>query len=194
MIVERHIDGIDIAMPVIGAQHPWLLPPSSIDRHQPRGTHRDDSLPQPAAAGGDPRGRFGGSLNVAGSSSSTPLVLAAQRPGGDSLAQISAGGRDCLVDIQCRPMIAWVLDALLRAPMVGKVLISIQDDAVPEGIPELAAWVARGWVEIVASRANLYASVKRAHSGHTSTLSRCRSRRRPTMWTTNVRSASHRRS
>ena len=59
-------------------------------------------------------------------------------------------------------MIAWVLDTLLGTPMVGKVLISIEDGTVLEDIPEVAAGRAQSRVEIVAGCANLFSSVERS--------------------------------
>ena len=97
----------------------------------------------------------------------TVVLLAAQRPGGEPLAAAAAGRHKCLIEIQGRPMIAWVLDTLLRAPMVRKVLVSIEHESVLEGIPEIADGVARGCLEVVASRGNLYSSVREAldHGG-----------------------------
>ncbi len=88
----------------------------------------------------------------------TVLLLAAQRRGRDPLSALTGARHKCLLDLHGRPMIAWVLDTLLAAPMVRQILISIEDAAVLDGVPEAAA--AR--VQVIASADNLYASVERA--------------------------------
>lgn len=68
--------------------------------------------------------------------SHTAIVLAAQRRGQiDPLAQAAGGGHKCLIDIHGRPMIAWVLDALLECPRIARVIVSIEDADVLDRIP-----------------------------------------------------------
>ncbi|MCY4155290.1 MAG: nucleotidyltransferase family protein [Gammaproteobacteria bacterium] len=91
----------------------------------------------------------------------TVLLLAAQRRGDDRLSALTGARHKCLIDLHGRPMIAWVLDTLLAAPMVRQVLISIEDASVLAGVSEVAA--AR--VQVITSADNLYASVERALTG-----------------------------
>lgn len=90
----------------------------------------------------------------------TVLLLAAQRRGGDPLSALAGNRHKCLIDIHGRPMIAWVLETLLAAPMVKRVLISIEDKSVLDGVPQAAD--AR--VTAVPSAGNLYSSIDRALS------------------------------
>lgn len=90
----------------------------------------------------------------------TAIVLAAQRQGGGPLSAVTGGKHKCLLDIQGRPMITWVLETLLSAPMIKQTLISIEDESTLDGIPQLADTR----VTTIASGNNLYASVERALS------------------------------
>ncbi len=90
----------------------------------------------------------------------TAVVLAAQRQGAaDPLAEVSGGRHKCLIDLHGRPMIAWVLDALLSTPRIAQVRVSIEDAALLEGMSEFDAAVRDGRMTIEISATNLYASV-----------------------------------
>ncbi|WP_017672070.1 HAD-IB family hydrolase [Blastomonas sp. AAP53] len=57
-------------------------------------------------------------------------LLAGQRPGTDPLARGFRRVAKALIPIHGRPMIAWVLDALLQSDHVGRVVVIAQDDAI----------------------------------------------------------------
>lgn len=92
----------------------------------------------------------------------TAIVMAAQRPGEHPLAGAADNGHKCLIDLHGQPMIAWVLDTLLNAPMVDKVLISIENSTILNHVPSIASTRLENRVEIVESGENLYASVNNA--------------------------------
>jgi len=65
----------------------------------------------------------------------TALVLAAQRDGTiDPLAAAMGVSHKCLVPLAGRPLILHVLEALLAAPRIGEIRISIDDPAILAGI------------------------------------------------------------
>ncbi|WP_060977084.1 MULTISPECIES: HAD-IB family hydrolase [unclassified Blastomonas] len=57
-------------------------------------------------------------------------LLAGQRPGVDPLARGFRRSTKALIPINGRPMIGWVLDALLQSRYVGRVVIIAQDNAI----------------------------------------------------------------
>lgn len=90
----------------------------------------------------------------------TGLILAAPRfPGVNPLSMIEDVSHKCLVKANGVPMLKRVVDSLLGAEHVGRILISIDDVAVIDQIPELAALRAQGRIEAVTSRDNLFASI-----------------------------------
>lgn len=91
----------------------------------------------------------------------TVLLLAAQRPGGSPLSARTEDRHKCLIDIHGRPMIAWVLETLLAAPMVKQVVVSIEEKSALAGVPQ----VSDPRVTVAGSGRNLYASIDRALSG-----------------------------
>jgi GTP:adenosylcobinamide-phosphate guanylyltransferase len=93
----------------------------------------------------------------------TALVLAAdRRDPRDPLAAASRGGNKCLIDIVGRPMLAWVLDALLQAPEIDDVLVSTDDADLLSRLPEFHDACALGRLRVVPSGPNLFASVEQA--------------------------------
>jgi len=65
----------------------------------------------------------------------TALVLAAQRDGIiDPLAAAMGVTHKCLVPLAGRPLIAWVLDALVATPTIRAIRISIDDPAILSGL------------------------------------------------------------
>lgn len=58
------------------------------------------------------------------------VLLAGQRPGIDPLARGFRRTSKALIPINGRPMMAWVLDALLQSRHVGQVVIIAQDDRI----------------------------------------------------------------
>jgi len=86
----------------------------------------------------------------------TVLVLAAQRDGTiDPLAAAMGVTHKCLVPLAGRPLIAHVLDALVAAPGIAEIRISIDDPAMLAGL----RCIADPRIRVIRSRANLVDSV-----------------------------------
>lgn len=98
----------------------------------------------------------------------TALVLAAQRlrrGAEDPLAPFCDNGNKCLIDMAGKPMIEWVLDTLLSAPQIARIVISSDDDALLDPLPRFAEHLASGRITLVASGPDLFASVEAAMAG-----------------------------
>ena len=90
-------------------------------------------------------------------------MLAAQRSKeGDPLAPYCNNGNKNLIEVHGRPMIAWVLETLLRAPEIKQVLVSIEDSTLLAGIEGTQDAMDRGQLIAVPSKENLYRSVASA--------------------------------
>jgi GTP:adenosylcobinamide-phosphate guanylyltransferase len=91
------------------------------------------------------------------------LVLAGSRRGEDDpVARYRGVPVKCLARAAGVPMLARVVLALAQSGRVGPVLVSADDPALLDGVPELAALVASGRVRAVPSAATLSASVAAA--------------------------------
>ena len=66
----------------------------------------------------------------------TALIMAGSRPGGDPMARAAGVSHKCLLPIDGTPMVRRVVAALLAAPSVGKVMISID---APELLEDLVS-------------------------------------------------------
>ncbi len=55
----------------------------------------------------------------------TALIMAGSRPGGDPMARAAGVSHKCLLPVEGTPMIRRVVTALLAAPSIGRILISI---------------------------------------------------------------------
>lgn len=55
----------------------------------------------------------------------TALIMAGSRPGGDPMARAAGVSHKCLLPVDGTPMIRRVVSALLAAPSIGRILISI---------------------------------------------------------------------
>ncbi len=64
----------------------------------------------------------------------TALIMAGSRPGGDPMARAAGVSHKCLLPIDGTPMIRRVVAALLAAPSVGRVMISIDAPKVLEQV------------------------------------------------------------
>ena len=64
----------------------------------------------------------------------TALIMAGSRPGGDPMARAAGVSHKCLLPVEGRPMIGRVVSALLAAPRIGRILISIDAPGVLEGL------------------------------------------------------------
>ena len=93
----------------------------------------------------------------------TAVVLAAHRnQPNDPLADHCDNGNKNFIKIEGRPMIAWVIRALLDAPEIKRVIVSVEDLALMETLTEFAAETSQGRLHAVESHANLYESVSGA--------------------------------
>lgn len=98
----------------------------------------------------------------------TALVMAGRREGEvDALAAAAGLADKCLVPVAGRPMIAHVLDTLDRTPAVGRIVVSVNDPAVLDGVAEAQALRAQGRLVVAAAQANLVDSLLGAigHAG-----------------------------
>ncbi len=64
----------------------------------------------------------------------TALIMAGSRPGGDPMARAAGVSHKCLLPVEGTPMIRRVVAALLDAPRIGRVLISIDAPELLEGV------------------------------------------------------------
>ncbi|MEM9386142.1 MAG: nucleotidyltransferase family protein [Pseudomonadota bacterium] len=96
----------------------------------------------------------------------TAVVLAAQRRGADDpLAPFCDNGNKCLIDMAGKPMVEWVLDTLLSAPQIARIVISSDDETLLAPLPRFDDDVASGRISLVASGPDLFASVEAALAG-----------------------------
>ncbi len=90
----------------------------------------------------------------------TALVLAGQRDGRvDPLAEAAGVAHKALVPLAGRPMILHVIDALVAAPEIGTIIVSVNAGAALEKLPAIAALASAGRLQITPSRENLVDSV-----------------------------------
>ena len=90
----------------------------------------------------------------------TALVLAGSRRGeGDPVAQYRQVAHKCLATAGGVPMLIRVVRTLEACPRIGRVLVSVDDAALLDGLPELAALRASGSLQALASAAGLSRSV-----------------------------------
>jgi GTP:adenosylcobinamide-phosphate guanylyltransferase len=78
----------------------------------------------------------------------TALVLAGRRGSSDAfadaLAAADASGHHALLDVAGVPMLLRVIRTLRAAPGIGRIVVSIDDPGVLDGVPELRAALADG--------------------------------------------------
>ena len=90
----------------------------------------------------------------------TALVLAGRRDGSiDALAAAHGVADKCLVPVLGTPCIEHVLQALVAAPEIGHVVISINDPAILAGLPTADRLVAEGRLTALKAEHNLAESV-----------------------------------
>ncbi len=90
----------------------------------------------------------------------TALVMAASRAGPrDSVAQLQDKSHKCLVEIAGQVMLVRVITALLDSGCFNRVAISIEEEAVLRGVPQLSTWLDDGTIVVTPSRGNLANSV-----------------------------------
>ncbi|WP_420140918.1 NTP transferase domain-containing protein [Sphingomonas sp.] len=83
----------------------------------------------------------------------------------DPLAAAAGLADKCLVPVAGRPMIAHVLTALAAAPSIGRIIVSINDPALSDAVPEARALIATGKLVAVRARHNLVDSLFAAIAG-----------------------------
>lgn len=100
---------------------------------------------------------------MTGAAPVTALVLAGSRRGeADPVARYRQAAAKCLVTAGGVPMLARVVRAVAASPRIGTILVSADDAALLDGLPELAPLAAAGRVQVLASAASLSASVAAA--------------------------------
>ena len=90
----------------------------------------------------------------------TALVLAGSRRGeGDPVARYRQVAHKCLATAGGVPMLVRVVRALRASPRIGRILVSVDDAAVLDQLPELATLRDAGRLESLTSAAGLSRSV-----------------------------------
>lgn len=80
----------------------------------------------------------------------TALILAGSRRGGDDPVAKAAGvAHKSLVEIGGRPMLMRVLDAVIAAPSVAKVILAVESRSIVEALPGLAQSIAAHSLSVV---------------------------------------------
>lgn len=77
----------------------------------------------------------------------TTLVLAGSRPGPDPLLANTDLPTKALLPILGKPMLAWVLDALITTPQIGRVIVVSQDTEPLKADPAIAGLAGVEWRE-----------------------------------------------
>jgi molybdopterin-guanine dinucleotide biosynthesis protein A len=96
----------------------------------------------------------------------TALVLAGRREGHvDPLAAAAGLADKCLVPVAGRPMILHVLDAIEATPQIDRIIVSVNDATLLDGLPEVRAMQASGRLVVSVARANLVDSLLTAIAG-----------------------------
>jgi GTP:adenosylcobinamide-phosphate guanylyltransferase len=98
------------------------------------------------------------------------VVLAGSRPGRDALLGDSGVATKALLPIAGRPMLLYVVDALLAAPGVGNISILAQDSAVLAQAPALATLANNPRIAFVDSGTGISTSLAAAVSRHAAPL------------------------
>lgn len=97
---------------------------------------------------------------MTGPASVSALVLAGSRRGEqDPVARYRGVSWKCLATVGGVPMLARVVQALAACPRIGTILVSLDDVAQLDLLPELAALRAAGRIRTLASAATLSGSV-----------------------------------
>lgn len=90
----------------------------------------------------------------------TAIVMAGRRAGDvDPLAAAAGLGDKCLVPVAGRPMIAHVLEALAATPEIGRIIVSVNDVATLDEVPQARELVRQGRLVVSRARANLVDSL-----------------------------------
>lgn len=90
----------------------------------------------------------------------TALVMAASRQGvDDPVARLQDKSHKCLVSIDGIAMIERVIQTLIDSACFGRILVSIENEKVLQGLKSTRRWLAESVIEVVPSSGNLADSV-----------------------------------
>lgn len=98
------------------------------------------------------------------------VVLAGSRPGRDALLGDTGVATKALLPIGGRPMLLYVIDALLASPGVGRITILAQDSGKLARAPELATLAQNPRIAFIDSGAGISGSLAVVVSGHAAPL------------------------
>jgi GTP:adenosylcobinamide-phosphate guanylyltransferase len=90
----------------------------------------------------------------------TALILAGRRGNTlDPLAAAAGVSHKCVVPIAGRPMIAHVLDTLAASDAIRAIIVSVDDVAMLQGVPEVRRLIESGMLRLVQAEPNLVDSI-----------------------------------
>jgi GTP:adenosylcobinamide-phosphate guanylyltransferase len=89
----------------------------------------------------------------------TGLVMAGRRPASDALAGVWGAQHRALIDVNGVPMLLRVVRAMRAAKHIGRLLVTVDEPAALEAVPELSRLVADGALTLHASLATPSRSV-----------------------------------
>lgn len=90
----------------------------------------------------------------------TALVMAGSRKGiEDSVARLQNKSHKCLVEIDGIVMLERVIEALIDSGCIGKIYVSIEEEAALRTVSRIAAWLDEGRVGFVASKGRIPDSI-----------------------------------
>lgn len=84
----------------------------------------------------------------------TALVLAGSRGSTDPVAQVVGVAHKALAPVAGRAMLLRVLDALRASPSIGRIVLAVQDRAIVDALPDVAAAVARDEIALESTQAS----------------------------------------
>lgn len=88
------------------------------------------------------------------------LIMAAGRKGvKDSVAALQNKSHKCLVEIDGVVMLVRVVETLIESGRVGDIYVSVENEGVLRGVPQLAEWLDNGTIHVADSRDTLADSV-----------------------------------
>jgi GTP:adenosylcobinamide-phosphate guanylyltransferase len=89
----------------------------------------------------------------------TALVLAGSRGSADPVASAAGLPHKALVPVAGRPMLLRVVDTLRQCPEVGRIVLCLEDLALPQREPELAFLLSEGKLSVIPAAHSPAASV-----------------------------------
>ncbi|HEX2888393.1 nucleotidyltransferase family protein [Vineibacter terrae] len=92
----------------------------------------------------------------------TALVLAGSRGAADPVAQATGVPHKALAVVGGEPMLLRVVDALRASPAIDRIVLAVQDQAIVDAVPALAAAVTRGEIAVMPTQASPALTVEAA--------------------------------